>query len=212
MYAVQCHNNSHELYNMNKDPVQMRNLHPSAPAEPGQQNPFDSGEDKIAGYDIKRLLPRIDGLLLLLKSCNRDTCVHPWKHLHRNGEVKNLRDAMQHKYDAKYHRLPKVHFRKCFKNGTVDLWAEGPQWHPDLAEDDGGGGKTGSSSSFQIVMDDDDSEALEVTLSGVETHAVGYDSTDDSDCSASEDRYNEEYEDSEDEVDWEFRELLDDWE
>ncbi|KAH8806191.1 arylsulfatase [Xylogone sp. PMI_703] len=111
MYAVQCHNNSHELYNMNKDPVQMHNLHPTAPVEPGQKNAYDSGEKKLAGYDIKRVLPRLDALFLVLKSCKRSSCSKPWQHLHPEGDVNNLRDAMAKQFDDKYHKLPKLKTR-----------------------------------------------------------------------------------------------------
>lgn len=136
MYAVQCQNNSHELYDMVEDAVQMRNLHPTAPAEEGESNPYHSGYNQLAGYDIQQLLPRIDALLLVLKSCKGDACSNPWKQLHSDGTVRNLRDAMNQTYDDNYHNLPKVEFRVCFKNGTVDLWAEGPQWHPGLADAD----------------------------------------------------------------------------
>ncbi len=129
MYAVQCFNDSHELYNMQKDPVQMRNLHPSAPSEEGQQNAFHGGENEIAGFNITRLLPRVDALLLVLKSCKRGVCAHPWKELHQNGSVNNLRDAMDKSFDLQYESYPKVRYNKCFTNGTIDLAAEGPQWN-----------------------------------------------------------------------------------
>jgi N-acetylglucosamine-6-sulfatase len=128
-YTVQCHKNAHELYNMKKDPVQMRNLHPTAPAPEMHKNAFHSGEQKLAGFEIKRLLPRIDALPLVLKTCKGDECRRPWKQLHPDGEVKNLRDAMDKKHDHWYHALPKVKFNRCFNNGTIDLAAEGPQWH-----------------------------------------------------------------------------------
>lgn len=112
---------------MAKDPVQMRNLHPSAPAE-GGQNAFHSGENKLAGYNITRLIPRIDALLLVLKSCKATDCAKPWKALHPNADVKNLRDAMNGTFDDKYDSIPRVQFCKCFTNGTIDLAAEGPRW------------------------------------------------------------------------------------
>lgn len=107
MYAVQCHKNAHELYNMNKDPGQMRNLHPTAPAESGHKNPFHSGENQLAGYDIERLLTRVDALLLVLKSCKGNACVKPWKELHHDGNVNNLRDAMNQTFEDKYSKLHK---------------------------------------------------------------------------------------------------------
>jgi N-acetylglucosamine-6-sulfatase len=157
MYAVQCHNNSHELYNMKKDPVQMRNLHPSAPAEEGHKNPFNSGEQKLAGYDITRLLPRVDALLLVLKSCKGSACAKPWKELHPNEEVKNLNDAMDMRFDDKYKSVPKVRFNRCFKNGTIDLVAEGPQW------------KSGGLDNIQVFdLETDGQEVAQVKLTADE--------------------------------------------
>lgn len=128
MYAVQCNNNSHELYNMIQDPVQMRNLHPTAPHEPGKKNAYDSGEKSLAGYDTTRLIQRVDALLMVLKSCKGASCTKPWQELHPNGQVKNLRDAMSSDFDEKYEKIRNVKFNKCYKNGTIDLSAEGPQW------------------------------------------------------------------------------------
>ncbi|KKY17570.1 putative arylsulfatase [Phaeomoniella chlamydospora] len=191
MYSVQCQYNSHELYDMSKDPVQMRNLHPTAPAGKGQPNPYDSGETKIAGYDIKLLLSRIDALLLVLKSCKRRACSNPWEQLHLNGEVKSLRDAMGQEFDDKYYKLPKVQFRKCFKNGTIDLWAEGPQWHAGLAD---------ATVSFDVETDQ--SETLQVRLETPLDLNEGENEDED---------WNEDLDDDAD-VDWEVREYLDDWE
>ncbi|KAF2108786.1 alkaline-phosphatase-like protein [Lophiotrema nucula] len=131
MYAVQCVNNSHELYDMVTDSGQMRNLHPTAPHEANHKNAYNSGNTKLSGFDIKSLLPRIDALLLVLKSCKGNTCTQPWKELHQDGTVKNLRDAMDATYDEYYNNLHdkfKVRFNKCYNNATIDISAEGPQW------------------------------------------------------------------------------------
>ena len=137
MYAVHCSNNTHELYDMQADSVQMRNLHPTAPAEEGQSNPYDSGMKQLAGYDIPRILTRIDALLLVLKSCKASVCAEPWKALHPDGSVKNLRDAMAATYDQKYMDIPRVRYNRCFTNGTIDLKAEGPQWGSNVPNDAG---------------------------------------------------------------------------
>lgn len=209
MYAVQCKNNSHELYNMNKDPVQMRNLHPTAPHEKGHKNAFHSGEGHIADYEIKRLLPRIDALLLVLKSCTREACSNPWKQLHPNGKVHNLKHAMHHNFDHYYIGLPKVHFRKCFKNGKINLWAEGPQWRPGLAN-----------GNEQFEIDVSGTESLQVTIGPKEDDYidVGWNELqddageDDVETDDSLDELGNEDDDDLSAVDWERQGYLDDWE
>lgn len=122
---------------MKEDPVQMRNLHPSAPTVNGTQNAFYSGENKRAGFDITRLAGRVDALLLVLKSCKGNECRDPWKQLHPSGEVNNLKDAMNERFDNTYKKLTKIRFNKCFTDGTIDLGAEGPQWNGGLLNRDG---------------------------------------------------------------------------
>jgi len=132
-YTVHCHNNAHELYNLATDRVQMKNLHPTAPAPEGGQNAFDAGEKTLAGFPIRKLLKRIDAALLVLKSCKGTEipCHKPWAQLHPDGKVNSLRDAMDSRWDEKYDKLYKdykVGFTKCYKNGKIDVGAEGPQW------------------------------------------------------------------------------------
>lgn len=139
-YTVHCEANAHELYDMAADVVQMHNLHPSAPAPAGGKNAFDAGQTQLAGYPIKKLLPRLDALLLVLKSCTGNACAQPWHELHQGGQVKNVKDAMDTTWDRKYEELYakyKVRFNRCFKNGTIDIEAEGPQWKGDGRVDAG---------------------------------------------------------------------------
>ncbi|KAF2741563.1 sulfatase [Polyplosphaeria fusca] len=130
-YTVHCTNNSHELYDMQHDAAQMHNLHPSAPLELGPKNAFHAGTTEIAGYATARLLPRLDALLLVLKSCKAESCVQPWRELHGDGGVGNLREAMGAEWDGMYEGLynsSRVGFTRCYKDGTIDLAAEGPMW------------------------------------------------------------------------------------
>ncbi|KAJ4354687.1 uncharacterized protein N0V89_006424 [Didymosphaeria variabile] len=135
-YTVHCHKNAHELYNLANDRVQMKNLHPNAPAPLNGKNAFDSGETTLAGFPIPKLLKRIDAALLVLKSCKGTAipCYKPWAQLHQIGQVNSLHDAMADQWDEKYDKMYeeyKVGFTKCFKNGKVDIGAEGPQWTAD---------------------------------------------------------------------------------
>ncbi|KAL2809390.1 alkaline-phosphatase-like protein [Aspergillus granulosus] len=103
-YAVWC-TGDHELYDLNDDPYQMHNIYTKA-----SQN----------------LLDRLDGLLLVLKSCGGRTCIEPWKQLHPDGSVRTLSEALNPKYDLFYDGLPKVEYDYCVKGHVVA--AEGPQW------------------------------------------------------------------------------------
>ncbi|KAF2794585.1 alkaline phosphatase-like protein [Melanomma pulvis-pyrius CBS 109.77] len=141
-YTVHCHNNSHELYNLANDRVELRNLHPTAPAPAGGKNAFDSGDTELAGFPIPKLLKRIDAALLVLKSCqgNSIPCNKPWAQLHPNANVNNLRDAMNNRWDENYdnwYSKYKVRFTKCYKNGKIDIGAEGPQWTTNGPTDGG---------------------------------------------------------------------------
>lgn len=59
------------------------------------------------------------------KSCKEDSCRQPWSVLFPDGEVRDLRDAMETQYDAFFANQPKVSFTTC---GMLYLPAEeGPQ-------------------------------------------------------------------------------------
>ncbi|KAL3441786.1 alkaline-phosphatase-like protein [Aspergillus insuetus] len=103
-YAVWC-TGDHELYDLNNDPYQMNNIYATTP---------------------QTILDRLDGLLLVLKSCGGSTCIEPWKQLHPDGSVRTLRDALKPKYDVFYAGLPKVEYDFCVRGHVVA--AEGPQW------------------------------------------------------------------------------------
>ena len=77
------------------------------------------------GYSLSKIVPRLDALLLVLKSCKGTSCIEAWNVLHPDGSVHNLRDAPNEKYDAFYHSQSKVSFGRCEYAYIVD--AEGPQ-------------------------------------------------------------------------------------
>ena len=125
-YTVHCHKNAQELYDLATDRVQMENLHPTAPALKGGQNAFDAGEKTLASFPIAKLPKCIDAALLVLKSCKGTDipCYEPSVQLHPDGDVKNLRDVMQNRWDGKYSKLYedyKVGFTKCYKNGRISI-------------------------------------------------------------------------------------------
>ncbi|KAK5047192.1 hypothetical protein LTR84_006714 [Exophiala bonariae] len=95
LYTVWC-TNEHELYNM-----------------------------KVNGQSLKALLPRLDAVLMVLKSCKGEQCLKPWKTLHPDGSVYTLSQALAPEYDEFYATQPKVAFTAC-EIGYI-VRSEGPQ-------------------------------------------------------------------------------------
>ncbi len=113
-YTVWC-SNEHELYNMKSDPFQMHNL---------LLNSSNHEQGEVFGFDINKLVPRVDALLLTLKACEAETCTRPWDTLHPTGNVQNLKDAMHKRYDDFYvEKQKKVTFSGCAKGYLP--WLEG---------------------------------------------------------------------------------------
>jgi len=61
----------------------------------------------------KVLANRLNGLLLVTKTCEQDSCRNPWKTLHPDGDVHNLAEALAGQYDEYYASLPHVAFNSC---------------------------------------------------------------------------------------------------
>ena len=76
-------------------------------------------------FSINGLQSRLDSLLMVLKSCKGQTCVKPWETLHPEGNVRNLEDAMDPKYDDFYIGQPRVSFSECAPGYLINV--EGPQ-------------------------------------------------------------------------------------
>ncbi|RAL10658.1 sulfatase family protein [Aspergillus homomorphus CBS 101889] len=110
-YSVWC-TNEHELYEMTSDPYQMKNL-------------FRASETEFLGYNMTKVISRLDALLLLLKSCKGAQCTSPWAFLHPGGDVATLRQALNPKYDAFYAAQPSISFAAC-EDGYFPEY-EGPQ-------------------------------------------------------------------------------------
>lgn len=98
---------------------------------------YGSSNETINGWSTASLSSRLNGLLLTLKRCKGRTCTRPWEKLHPDGTVKNLKDAMDSRYDVFYqkHQHP-VSFSECAL-GQV-LSAEGAlepvQWRQEWDE------------------------------------------------------------------------------
>ncbi|CAG7915788.1 unnamed protein product [Penicillium olsonii] len=106
-YSLFC-NNEHELYNLTADPYQMNNLFSSSFKD--QEKRADSTSD------LKKITHRLDALLMVLKTCVAKDCIEPWAVLHPQGNVKNLDEALDPKYDEFYEKsyeTNSVSFTKC---------------------------------------------------------------------------------------------------
>lgn len=69
---------------------------------------------------LKTLLPRLDALLMVTKSCSGDTCRQPWKVIHPQGDVASLSDALNTKFDDFYASVSqKVGFEECMAGYVV---------------------------------------------------------------------------------------------
>lgn len=96
---------------LQNDPYQMRNL-------------FNS-KSKLLGRDIKKVISRLDALLLLLKSCKAEECTLPWQVLHPDKAVSSLTNALNAKYDKFYAAQPDIIFSACELGYFPE--SEGPQ-------------------------------------------------------------------------------------
>lgn len=94
-------------------------------------NPDDSGSSPvhsttILSHTVEKIVSRLDALLLVLKSCKGSSCVKPWQVLHPTGDVANLKNALEARFDEYYEKAQvKVEFSRCEQGQLLD--AEGPQ-------------------------------------------------------------------------------------
>jgi N-acetylglucosamine-6-sulfatase len=103
---------------MQNDPHQINNIHPSASPSPE--------EHTILGIPLSKVIPRLDSLLMVTKSCKGRTCVDPWTVIHPEGDVKTLKDALHEDFDGFYASVARrVSFDKC-ELGYIRE-SEGPQ-------------------------------------------------------------------------------------
>lgn len=113
MYAVWCTGET-ELYDLVADPYELSPI---------------AGNSSVAAW---RLTTRLNGLLLLLKTCVGESCRRPWSVLQPGSgdagdggdRVTTLADALHPRYDAYYAALPSVHFELCLN--VYELANEAP--------------------------------------------------------------------------------------
>ncbi|KAH7003114.1 alkaline-phosphatase-like protein [Fusarium venenatum] len=111
MYSARC-TDEHELYNMHTDPYQMNNIYQS--------------KGYLLENSVGKVVSRLNGLMMVLKRCQSQQCVYPWKTLHPKGNVKSHRDALQSKCNSFYEKqMPQVSFDECLQGFIISN--EGPQ-------------------------------------------------------------------------------------
>jgi N-acetylglucosamine-6-sulfatase len=129
-YAVWC-TNEHELYDMTVSclsrvgatkEMQGQRLMFIVKDDPYQLTNLYGSDAKTGEWEVKKVASRLNGLLLTLKRCKGRTCTRPWEKLHPDGDVKNLRDALDSRYDAFYeqHQHP-VTFSECGAGQILSL-------------------------------------------------------------------------------------------
>lgn len=88
-------------------------------------NEHDSEFYTLAGRTFDQIVPRLDALMMVLKSCKGRACIEPWRELHPSGDVATLIGSLRPDYDDFYREQPKVSFSEC-KLGYFPAF-EGPQ-------------------------------------------------------------------------------------
>ncbi|CAK7200863.1 hypothetical protein SEUCBS139899_003562 [Sporothrix eucalyptigena] len=119
-YAVWCTNET-ELYNLMEDPFEVRNLLDANGGHAAQANAF-----RIAGRSLDQVVSRLNALLVVLKTCARETCREPWRALHPQGDVATLEDSLAPHFDAFYAGQPNIYFTKCEIGYIAE--SEGPMY------------------------------------------------------------------------------------
>jgi N-acetylglucosamine-6-sulfatase len=84
-----------------------------------------AAEFTLFGRDFATVATRLDGLMMVLKTCAADSCRKPWNVLHPNDpSVTSLKQALSEEYDDLYKGLPKVSYSLCAQGYILDY--EGP--------------------------------------------------------------------------------------
>lgn len=86
------------------DPAQTQNL---------LSSDHGPSEYHIATRRLEQIQPRLNALVMVLKTCVGRTCTHPWEKLHPDGSVRNLKQALGHHFDDFYREQPAMWFTDC---------------------------------------------------------------------------------------------------
>lgn len=117
-YAVWC-TNEKELYDVDEDPGQMRNLL-------DEKHSLLAEKFSACGRDLEAVVDRLNALMVVLKSCRGDSCRNPWASLHPDEQgVDTLASALDTRFDGFYKDQPRVRFDGC-ELGYIRE-SEGPQ-------------------------------------------------------------------------------------
>ncbi|KAI0021064.1 arylsulfatase [Xylariomycetidae sp. FL0641] len=113
LYTVWCHENATELYDTKADPYELTNL---------ALNPTE---------EQSRLMSRLNGLLLVTKSCNQESCRDPWKTLQADAGATfaNLDEALDTAHDDFFANLPSVGYQACMDYQYTAV--EAPYYPPE---------------------------------------------------------------------------------
>ncbi|CAK3963480.1 related to ARS-1 arylsulfatase [Lecanosticta acicola] len=128
LYTVWC-SGEHELYDLVRDPYETTNIyvrnHSLAAVEVGgrrsegyhisDQQPLDARIRPEQIVSLDRLIPRLDALIQVLRTCKGKQCTHPWTSLHPNEKISILLEALDSRFDRFYQDQQRVEYDKCEK-------------------------------------------------------------------------------------------------
>ncbi|KAF9262348.1 alkaline phosphatase-like protein [Marasmius fiardii PR-910] len=120
IYGVWC-TGERELYDFKTDPYQLRNL---------AQND-DNSSFSFSSPSITRIASRLDGLLIVLKTCTGEVCRDPWRAFNV-PDVSSLSGALDARFDAYFDSLPRFGYKDC-RFGYFGEVNEFPVWSEELA-------------------------------------------------------------------------------
>lgn len=99
---------------------------PLAPSPQERESTAEPRAIESRSTTLKHLVPRLDTLLAVLRTCRGSQCTRPWLSLHPAGDVRDLHDALDPKFDRFYEReQERVYFSRCEQAYIEE--AEGPQ-------------------------------------------------------------------------------------
>lgn len=134
-YVTWC-TNEHELYDMmvrslplSLTPVDIRRQKAKQTSQTDtaqMHNLYHDDSKYLFGYPISKVISRLNGLMMVTKTCKGKDCIRPWNVIHPDGDVETIRDAMDPKFDDFYEKeMPQVSYDYCTRGYYAEI--EGPQ-------------------------------------------------------------------------------------